>query len=207
MDAVTQEYIAGKVAETYESIGGVPADETAAKAKMVEDHYRFFKAEELFRHRRPEWRDKPNPKEGENPKFYDPGDPIIDMECGWNIFLHDGECFATAWGWTRFLDNVEFPEWAKDYCYWNNTDPLDGFEDGDGFVEWQARGEKWDEVLGGFEWERRLILEIFNTELSRAHVSLTELQRRMQKGFYARALGASIDDKVKKLGEKDKDKA
>lgn len=200
MDAVTQEYIKEKLT----GMEPLPDDAPVSVRKMREDHYRFYKAEKLIRHRHREKVMVPSTDLGGQEymkEIMDDGRPFIDMDCGWNIFLHDGECFATAWGWTRYLDDFEFPEWAEDYCYWNNTDPLDGYEEGEKFEEWQARGAKWDEFLDGREFEKRLVLEVFNTEMGRAHVSLTELQRYMKRGLFARALGASLDDKKKKLEE------
>lgn len=38
----------------------------------------------------------------------------------------------------------EYPEYAEDYSYWNNTDKPDEISNN----EWRKRGRKWDELLG-----------------------------------------------------------
>jgi hypothetical protein len=37
---------------------------------------------------------------------------------------------------------------VREYAYYNNTDPPEGFRKGEGYRRWQERGKDWDEALG-----------------------------------------------------------
>lgn len=170
MDAVTEEYIQKKFKEFDEREKEV----TESRRKAVEDTWRYMKAEEIFRHRRPE-------KKG------DDGRPFLNLDCGWNIYLYEGLCYAYVWGWDKLHHDIEYPEWAEDFCYWNNTDPPEGMREGAGYDQWQERGRLWHEILDcKTEYARRVQYVVFDTTFSHSHISLTEMQSFLKVGWFSK---------------------
>ena len=137
------------------------------REESVKRTIRFLKAQELIRWRRPE--------------KADPGYPLYSVDCGWNIYLFKGNCYAYVWGHEKLHNDIEYPEWAEDYAYWNNTDRPDEITD----EEWNARGDTWHEILDcRQEYARRLQYVVFDTSFSHAYISLTEMQRHLKVGWF-----------------------
>ena len=71
-------------------------------------------------------------------------DPICDVECGFNVWLHDGHAYFIPIAEHWLKDLIKVP-WAEDFRYWNNTDLPDGVSE----ETWDARGRTWDAVNCG----------------------------------------------------------
>ncbi len=71
-------------------------------------------------------------------------DTSFDIECGFNVWLHEDHAYLIPIGeeWIKRVIAVPF---AEDHSYWNNTDrPKDLSE-----FEWENRRRLWDRVNCG----------------------------------------------------------
>lgn len=79
----------------------------------------------------------------------DAGSPYrsdIDVQCWLNVWLHtDGFAYVVpvAENWLRSA--IKPPKWARDFAYWNNTDPPKGMSS----KRWDERRKIWDKLCLG----------------------------------------------------------
>ena len=74
-------------------------------------------------------------------------DPIYDVECGLNLWVHtDGFVYFMPYGEYRYTDVCKIrrgaPKDLVDFAYWNNTDQPKHITNAD----WEARRDKWKEI-------------------------------------------------------------
>lgn len=72
-------------------------------------------------------------------------DPFFCLDASWALWVSDGHVYAIPYGeeWTR--RGIVYPKWAKDFCYFNNTDRPRGVSERD----WDFRAKRWDLVNCG----------------------------------------------------------
>lgn len=65
--------------------------------------------------------------------------PGLDVDFIFNIWLNDDYAYLIPVGeYTKF----KMPEWAENYCYWDNVDEPDDIKE----EEWEERKNKWEEI-------------------------------------------------------------
>jgi hypothetical protein len=70
----------------------------------------------------------------------------FQLDCGLNIWLYRGKAYIIPICHLRgLLKGFKLPEWAEDYCYWNNTDEPEGVP----YEEFKARGDMWEKINCG----------------------------------------------------------
>lgn len=96
---------------------------------------------------------------------------IFDIECGLNMWFYRGKVYAIPWG--DFSNGIDWPEWAEDYHYQNQTDEPEGLKPG----EFARRGTMWDKVCLD-DWNtRRMSHEIICLREGQSFESSIKLER------------------------------
>lgn len=87
-------------------------------------------------------------------------DVIFDIECGINLWLHNGMFYAVAVTENWIADSLRKPpDWVEEYHYQNSTDKPDEVSN----EEWDERRDNWEAVCAGYPSNhnnRRLFFEI-----------------------------------------------
>lgn len=115
--------------------------------------------------------------------------PSVDIECGWNLYFDSEYAYVTPWGepWTLKDFHEKRPDWVRDFCYWNNSDSTpEGIEYGDD--EWEARSDKWDELLSGHNWRVPFRLDIVRLTNSSNYL----IRSKIEDGVMAIAFGQEV---------------
>lgn len=71
-------------------------------------------------------------------------DPIFDIECGFNLWLHNGYFYAIPIAEPWIIKSIETrrPRWVEEYHYQNQTDQPRDISD----KEWNQRRRNWEKV-------------------------------------------------------------
>ncbi len=68
--------------------------------------------------------------------------PMFDVDFVFNVWLNGDHAYLIPIGECK---DLEMPEWAEDYSYWNSSDKDENVTE----EEWDAREAKWDEINCG----------------------------------------------------------
>lgn len=70
-------------------------------------------------------------------------DPLVDIECGLDIWLHGRFAYIIATGEYVFAESISNPpSWVSDYAYYNNTDCPAEIS----IQAWRKRKETWNKL-------------------------------------------------------------
>lgn len=75
----------------------------------------------------------------------------------------------------KVLDFLKKDKRLEDFCYWNNTDPLEGVSD----RQWKARGRVWDAITDN--WDDMLCVDILDKSRFLSIDPWLETQRELSK--------------------------
>ena len=90
-------------------------------------------------------------------------DTVFDIECGFNIWIHDGCAYLIPFGEAWILSPIqEPPDWVEEYHYQNSADPPEDVTPED----WARRRENWDEVCLKDHNRRRMSHEVVAAKTS-----------------------------------------
>jgi hypothetical protein len=96
---------------------------------------------------------------------------IFDIECGINLWVYKRKAYVIPWG--EFHSRVEWPEWAEDYHYQNQTDPPEDIP----YAQFRKRGKVWDKVCLD-DWNaRRLSYDIISLREGQSYESSIKLEQ------------------------------
>jgi hypothetical protein len=117
---------------------------------------------------------------------------MLTLDCGFNIWLHEGRCYVIPWGNPRYYEDLQVPEWAEDYHYQNSTDrPKSITED-----EWDDRARTWN-VVALDNWNaHRLawnVVDLSTGGLGHAEISLHFLKQARSRQAAPAAPGQEGD--------------
>lgn len=70
---------------------------------------------------------------------------VWDIECGLNVWLRGEYAYVIPIADRAIMRSIVWPDFAEDYCYWNNVDEPEGTNIND----WDERGVVWGEINCG----------------------------------------------------------
>jgi hypothetical protein len=70
-----------------------------------------------------------------------------DIECGFNMWIDEQYVYIIPIAQEKFYRFFKKPNYAKNYCYWDNTDKDDRASSKD----WRERGKIWEKLSGHSE--------------------------------------------------------
>ena len=71
----------------------------------------------------------------------------LGLDLSLNMWFHGRKVYMIPIGMPGRMNrlNDTIPEWAEDYCYWNNTDHPEELT----YRQWSQRGKTWDKICTG----------------------------------------------------------
>jgi len=74
----------------------------------------------------------------------DGGGVWLNPSCGYCIYPDGNDVLLRVFvPGSNHANEIKFPKYVKDYCYWDNVDPLKTISQ----EEWDNRGKRWDKVF------------------------------------------------------------
>ncbi len=97
---------------------------------------------------------------------------LYDIECGIRMWVHRGKVYAIPWG--DFHHRIDdWPEWAEDYHYQNQTDPPEDLKPG----EFKRRETMWEKLYLSNPNHRQLNYDIINLRWGQDFNSKVKLEK------------------------------
>lgn len=96
---------------------------------------------------------------------------MLTLDCGFNVWLHEGLCYVIPWGMPNRHESLSLPDWAEDYHYQNSTDKPRHISK----AKWEERAQTWD-VVALDNWNaHRLVFKVVDMSMDGLGASEIEL--------------------------------
>lgn len=96
---------------------------------------------------------------------------LYDIECGVRMWFYRGKVYAIPWG--DFHNRIEWPEWAEDYHFQNQTDAPEDLKPG----EFKRRGTMWEKIYLDNPDHRQLNYDIISLRAGQSFGSQMKLEK------------------------------